>query len=130
MIQRRMEVVPGEFSGSRLTFNPRLGADFEPLDIPIPVITNLTGEANFTAAVQEAVQEACGAVACKPHVLLRCGSASFSPVSFRNIRDGNIYCSNPECPLIDPPTPDDSEPLVPAPKPPALQARAEVLQLQ
>jgi len=108
-----------------LVFEPRSGADFKPVDIAIPGLAGHQDELSFFSESRATVREACGNAACRAEVLI---SSSLLPNNsiMRIVQSATIECLHETCPLVDPPSSNDNEPLVPVPNPPTLKAHAEV----
>ncbi len=106
-------------------FNPRPGAEFDPIHVPVPFLNNKTAESDFANKLREEVRRACGNTACSGYApLSSAGLAGKGPA--RVIIGAKISCSNQQCPLIDPPESGDREPAPSLAPLPSLEAEAPI----
>ncbi len=133
-----MNVGLGEDGAPHITYTPRSGADFKPVDIIIPpletiryttddvmrpdlAVEKVSDEVRFRAEAEAKVRDCCGAAICKANVNLAVSGLVGQP-NLRIVAGATLNCDMPSCPLIDPPESGDRETLSPVPNPPALAA--------
>jgi hypothetical protein len=141
MVKISLDVSLGEDNFPHISYTPRAGADFNPIDITIPIIREVTysqedwerpdlaaervsDEIRFRKEVEDNVRDCCGLVACQAYVTLAVSNMLNNPGE-RIIAGATLTCDASDCPL-NPPFSGDREPFEPAPQPPRLQAEAEI----